>query len=228
MITTLTENELRDYTSRQLNNFYPDNNNVDLNLYGDAVSLALQRLEHCFKHCTLKHYNDGTQARFNHLFSDHYVMYLWYLANSMWQLHQDKSICNKLYYLNKSLHGLDCMFDTKMPDIFLIFHGVGTMLGKAEYSDYFVVLHGCTVGSHKGKYPIMGKGVSLTANSSILGDCKIGNRVSIGSGTILFQKEISNDTSVAADAESGTLKFRESKSSYAQQFFNVDLSQIES
>jgi serine O-acetyltransferase len=101
------------------------------------------------------------------------------------------------------------------------------MLGKADYKDFFVVLQGCTVGSHKGKYPIMGKGVSLTANSSILGDCKIGHRVNIGSGTILFQKEISNDTSVAADAESGTLKLREAKSNYAQQFFNVDLSQIE-
>jgi serine O-acetyltransferase len=221
MITTLTEHELCDYTSRQLNNFYPDNHIINLNDYSDAVNLALQRLEFCFKHCTLKHYNDGTQTHFNHLFSDHYVMYLYYLANSMWQLHQDKKICNKLYYLNKTLHGLDCMFDTKLPDIFLIFHGVGTMLGKAEYNDFFVVLHGCTVGSHKGKSPVIGKGVAMAANSSVIGDCKIGDYSNIGTGVLIFNKDLKKSETAYVDTKSGCIEIQASKSSFSKSFFCV-------
>jgi serine O-acetyltransferase len=137
----------------------------------------------------------------------------------MWQLHQDKSICNKLYYLNKSLHGLDCMFDTKMPDIFLIFHGVGTMLGKAEYSDYFVVLHGCTVGSHKGKNPVFGKGVSLTANSSVIGDCKIGEFSNIGTGVLIFNNDLGNSETAYMNTKSGCVEIQKSKSSFSKSFF---------
>ena len=99
------------------------------------------------------------------------------------------TLANKLYCLNKVLHGLDCMYDTQLPDIFLLFHSSGTMLGKAKYSDFFIALHGCTIGSHKGRYPILGKGVSITANSSVIGDCYIGNRCTISTRTTIFQKK---------------------------------------
>jgi serine O-acetyltransferase len=224
MKTSLSKYLLQEYTSRQLNHFFPDDDIVDLKAYRSAFDLALDRLE--FKHCTLKHYNDGTDVKFNHLYSDHYVMYLWFLSNSIWKLDQEKPLCNKLYYLNKAINGLDCMFDTTLPDIFLIFHGVGTMLGKAVYNDFFVVLHGCTVGSHKNKYPVMGKAVSLTANSSIIGDCTIGDRVNIGSGSRLFKKDIASDHSVAVDFETGRMESKTSNLTYAQQFFNVDLSAL--
>lgn len=226
MLTSLSVTDIAGYTSKQLNYFFPDNNAVDLNLYKDSVKQAHDRLEYCFKHVSLKHYFDGTQVSFNHLFSDHYVLYLWFLANTIWKNNGDISVCNKLYYLNKSLHGLDCNFNTAMPDIFLVFHGVGTMLGKAEYNDFFVVLHGCTVGSHKGAYPIIGKGVSLTANSSVLGACNIGNRVSIGSGTTLFQQDVQEDYAVSIGKEQGILKLRPSNNNYAQQFFNVNLNTL--
>ena len=207
MITSLNKSDLREYISRQLNYFYPDNDIIDLKNYERAITLALDRLEYCYKPCTLKHYNNGENTFFNHLYSDHYVMYLWFLANTIWKESSDKTTCNKLYYLNKSLNGLDCMYDTNLPDIFLIFHGVGTMLGKASYSDYFVVLQGCTVGMSNGKYPSIGKGVSLTAHSSLIGNCKVGDNVTISSYTNIIDKDIPAGT-VAFRNDNGAIEIK--------------------
>jgi serine O-acetyltransferase len=150
-------------------------------------------------------------------------MFLWYLSNTLWREGYDNITCSKIYYLNKVLHGLDCMYDTLMPDIFLIFHSGGTMLGKASYSDFFVALQGCTVGSQKGNYPVFGKGVALTANSSVIGKCTIGDRCTVSTRTTIFQKNIENDNTAFLNFETGQLQFKISKSCYAQQFFNIDL-----
>jgi serine O-acetyltransferase len=223
MKQTLTTEALCKYVSAQVNNFFPDENAADLSASPQYVAGALGRLEFCFKHVTLKHYFDGEQAIFNHLFSDHYVMFLWYLSNSIYREQGKCELADKIYYLNKALHGLDCMYDTKMPDIFLLFHSSGTMLGKASYADFFIALQGCTVGSQKGDYPVFGKGVSITANSSVIGNCKIGDRCTISTRTTVFQKDIPADTTAYMDFNTGKLEVKRSQTCYAQQFFNVDL-----
>ncbi len=223
---SIPKNELLEYSSHQLNTFFPDNNKLNLANESRVVDLALERLEHCFKHVAFQRYHHEGQTLFNHLYADHYLMYLWFLSNTFWRELDDDSISSKFYYLNKSLHGLDCMYNTGMPDIFLVFHGVGTMLGKGKYADYFVALQGCTVGSHKGDYPVFGKGVALTANSSVIGKCNIGNRCTIATRTTLFQKNLPDDHTAFIDFDKGQLQIRQSEQCYAQQFFITDLSKM--
>ena len=226
MITSLSTDEIAAYTSRQLNYFFPDNNIIELKEYKYCLQLALDKLEFCYQHVALKHYCNGSEAVFNHLHSDQYLMFLWYLSNSIWKEKQDRTLCNKLYYLNKSMHAIDCTYDTGLPDIFLIFHGAGTVLGKAVYNDFFVVLQGCTVGTHKGNYPVLGKGVALTANSSIIGNCTIGNRCTVSTRTTIFQKNIAADNTAFINFETGTLQIKTTKECFAQQFFNVPLNLV--
>ena len=226
MNQTLTLEELSIYVSGQLNSFFPDQEYINLKKEKQIVGEALARVEFCFKHVTLKHYFDNNVVNFNHLYSDHYVMFIWYLSNSVYKHKGKCNLANKLYYLNKVLHGLDCMFDTKMPDIFLLFHSSGTMLGKAKYDDYFVALQGCTVGSQKGQYPVFGKGVSLTANSSVIGNCNIGNGANISTRTTIFEKDIPSYNTAFMNFDSGQLIVKQSKTIYAQQFFNKDLTKI--
>jgi serine O-acetyltransferase len=223
MNQSLSVDELSIYVSKQLNSFFPDNEYVDLIQEKEIVIKALERVEFCFKHVTLKHYFNNNEVNFNHLYSDHYVMFIWFLSNSVYKFKGKCNLANKLYYLNKILHGLDCMFDTEMPNIFLLFHSSGTMLGKAKYDDYFIALQGCTVGSQKGYYPVFGKGVSLTANSSVIGKCNIGNRCSISTRTIIYQKDLHEDNVAFINFESGKLEIKKSETCYAQNFFNVDL-----
>lgn len=226
MNQTLSLNELSIYVSMQLNSFFPDQEYIDLTKEKEIVIEALGRVEFCFKHVTLKHYFNNNVVNFNHLYSDHYVMFIWYLSNSVYKHKGKCNLANKLYYLNKILHGLDCMFDTEMPNIFLLFHSSGTMLGKAKYDNYFIALQGCTVGSQKGQYPVFGKGVSLTANSSVIGNCKIGNGATISTRTTIFQKDIPSYNTAYMNFETGQLQVKPSKASYAQQFFIDDLNNI--
>ena len=226
MILSLEKNEFLRYTSSQLNNFYPDKRPISPADLESVVDITFDRLNFCFKHVSFGRYFKNNQTIFNHLYADHYLMYLWFLSNTVWKETADESLSSKLYYLNKSLHGFDCMYDTKLPNIFLIFHGVGSMLGKAIYGDFFVALQGCTVGSHKGEYPVLGKGVSLTANSSIIGKCTIGERSTISSRTQLFNSNLPDDSVAYIDSNTGKLEVKRSKSVYAQQFFNVILSEL--
>jgi serine O-acetyltransferase len=226
MIQSLSTEQLCSYISKQLNNAFPDENLIDFSEDKKIVEEALKRLEFCFKHVTLKHYFNGNEALFNHLFSDHYVVFLWFLSNSVFNYKGKCDLANKIYYLNKMLHGLDCMYDTKMPDIFLLFHSSGTTLGKASYADYFVALQGCTVGSQKGIYPVFGKGVSLTANSSVFGKCLIGDRCTLSTRTIIFQKDVPNDNTVFINLSTGQLIMKPTKECFAQQFFNIDLNKV--
>ena len=226
MILSLERCELIEYTKRQLNYFFPDNNLVEVYQLNNIIDLTLDRLSFCFKHVAFERYNKKGETTLNHLYADQYLMFLWFLANTIWKEKQNDIIASKLYYLNKSLHGLDCMFDTNLPDIFLVFHGVGTMLGKAMYSDFFVVLQGCTVGSNNGLYPVLGKGVSLTANSSIIGNCKIEDRVIISTRTSIIDKNIGKDNVAFINSNNGMLEIKKSKKCYTQQFFNVDLNSI--
>ncbi|MHA8057404.1 LbetaH domain-containing protein [Aquirufa nivalisilvae] len=228
MHLSLEKDDLVHYTQAQLNHFYPDKKLVSFENLESSVDRVLDRLNFCFKHVAFNRYFDGEQTLFKHLYADHYVMYLWYLSNSIWKENENPELAAKLYYLNKSLHGFDCMYDTQLPDIFLIFHGVGTMLGKAAYQDFFVTLQGCTVGSHKGKYPKFGKGVALAANSSAIGNCELGNRSTISTRTTVFEKDVPEDFTAFTDFNLGLQHIKESKVCYAQQFFNVDLKKNDS
>ncbi len=225
MKLSLSEDELVTYISKQLEAFYPDNKPV-ANGIKQSLNTAIQRLEYCFKHVVYKRYCNEGNTHYNHLYSDHNILLLWYLANSVWKESGNENLASKLYYLNKSLHGFDCMYDTQMPDIFLVFHGVGTMLGKASYSNFFVALQGCTVGSHRGNYPVFGSGVALTANSSVIGNCNIGDRVSIGAKALVFEKDIEKDNAVFINSSTGATDVKSSGTAYAQQFFNVDLKKV--
>ena len=226
MKLSLNKTDFQEYTSKQVNYFFPDNNVLRLSDYTNIFDLTLDRLDYCFQKVSFERYYSNKTTLLNHLYADHYLMYLWFLSNTFWKELKEEVISSKLYYLNKCLHGFDCMYNTKLPDIFLIFHGVGTMLGKADYSDYLVVLQGCTVGSQKGNYPVIGKGVSLTANSSVIGKCIIGNRCTISTRTSIFQKDIPDNSTAYMNFETGMLQLKTSKEPYAQQFFNVDLEKV--
>jgi serine O-acetyltransferase len=212
--------ELSEYYSFQLNNIFPDRFKIRPSDLKKTIDISLDRLDYCFKRVAFKRYFNDSQTIYNHLYSDHNVVFIWFLANTAFKVYENSNLSSKLYYLNKTLHSFDCMYDTELPDIFLIFHGSGTMLGKAKYNDYFVCLQGCTVGSHKGDYPIFGKGVALAADSGVIGNCVIGNGVSISAFTKIFNKNIP-DGSVVFTNENGKVEIKPSKNMYAQQFFNV-------
>jgi serine O-acetyltransferase len=224
MKTSLSTSDLGSYVSNQLNTFFPDGQIVRLSDFRSSLDLALDRVHHSFKHSSIRWYFDGEQALFSHLFSDQYASFLWFLSNTLWQAGAPAFLLDKLFCLNKALHAFECMYNTHLPSIFFLSHTVGTVLGKATYSDFLVVSQGCTVGTHRGKYPVLGRGVALASNASVIGDCQVGDLSSIGSSTTVFQRAIPNSTALYRN-EFGQLMQKKSLEPYAQKFFNCEISE---
>ena len=127
--------------------------------------------------------------------SDHFAMFLYYLSNSIWRETKNDELCTKLFYLNKVMHGLDLFYSVSMPDIFLLVHPVGSVLGNAHYENYFVCYQNCTIGADSA-YPSFAEGCVLYAHSSVIGNCHIGKNVRFGAYSFIINTDIPDNVTV--------------------------------
>jgi serine O-acetyltransferase len=184
-IKTLDEKQLLSYLSKQLDFFFPDGNSNLLEL-SSIIRKALQRTEFCFSKIKGKYFSNEQTVFFNHLNGDHYCMFL-YFASKEAYLMDSENYYLKLSLLNKHLFSIDLFGHIEMPDIFLLVHPVGTIIGRAKIENYFVAYQGVTIGG-VGKdngiqYPIFGEGTVCYSNSSILGDAVIRKNTIIAANT---------------------------------------------
>jgi serine O-acetyltransferase len=188
MKASLDRTALAQYVKRQFDAFFPDG--AKLGDLPKMVGLALDRSEHCFSRIGVKGYSDVNGARFNHLHTDQYAIFLYYLANSAFKAGEG-SIAERAYALNKALHGLDAFYEVELPAIMLLVHPVGTVLGRATYGDYFCCYQNCTTGANaKDVYPCFGRGVVMYGGSRIIGETTIGDNTFIAAGTITMDKGV--------------------------------------
>ena len=94
------------------------------------------------------------------------------------------------------LNCCDIYYETNLPDIFFLDHPVGSVMGRASYSNYFTFAQNCTVGGNHGIYPCFGEFVSLFANATVIGNSQIGNNVFISANTLVKDEVISDNTIV--------------------------------
>jgi serine O-acetyltransferase len=196
MRMTLDEDGLTRYTSRQLSTFFPDKS-IDPGTCAPYVKRALERLEHCFSHIRAKYFFDGTSATFDHLHTDQYAMYLYFLANSVHRQEGDPALARKVYALNKALHGLDVFYEVELPDIFCFQHAVGTVIGRAKFANYLFVYQRCSIGGNLSlSYPTFGEGVVMFGGSAVLGRCHVGSNCWISAGTTILDQSVKPGTVV--------------------------------
>ena len=147
--TSLSLNDLVDYTLKQLLTFFPDKNKIDKKKFSSCVDIAIQRVEQCFSKVNNRYFRDENTTILNHLNGDQYSMFLYFLSNSLYRENADISTCSKAFLMNKYLHGIDAFYEVELPDIFLFVHPLGTVLGRGNFSNYFVVYQRCNIGSNK-------------------------------------------------------------------------------
>ena len=189
MHLSLTPNNLAAYIQKQLSNIFPDDG--DVSKVSEFLPASLERIEFCFKHISTKYFRLNGESLFNHLHGDQYSMLLYILSNEIYNSLGDTPICDKLFGLNKVMHGIDCFYSVELPPIFLFCHPLGSILGKAQYSDYLFVSQNCTVGSnHYVDYPIVGRNVALYKNASILGNSHVGNNCKIAADSTVMDQDI--------------------------------------
>lgn len=195
MHLSLPAEQLATYTASQLNCFFPDSQTVSVDCLMVSMPRVLERLEYCFSHIEKKYYCEQGRAVFSHLNSDHYASYLYFLSNQLSQDGSDTALCEKLFYLNKTLHGLDLFYSIRMPDIFLLVHPIGTVIGNASFDDYLVIYQNCTIGSgHEGIYPHFSRGTILYSGVSVIGNCQIEENCVFGAGAQLVAQSVERDS----------------------------------
>jgi serine O-acetyltransferase len=196
MRTSLARADLEAYILRLLANHLPDGYIRSDSSGALAFTKALDRVEHCFTHIHRKYYNERGAPHFDHLNSDHMATLLYFFANTVWRDGGDLGLATRLFYLNKILHGLDLFYSVTLPDIFILVHPVGTVLGNARYQDYLVIYQNCTVGAVTKSYPSFGLGTILYSRSTVLGDCKLGDDVIVAANAMIIDREVPSSTVV--------------------------------
>jgi serine O-acetyltransferase len=182
---SLNKADLAQYVRKQFENLFPDG--TDLGDLPKFVGLALGRVEHCFSHVRLKGFFADGQARFSHGHCDQYAIFLYYLANTAFREKPGHPIADKAYALNKALHALDAFYEVELPDVFAVQHPVGTVLGRASYSDYFICYHNCTVGANlDNDYPSFGRGIVMYGGSRVIGKTAVGDNTFVSTGAIVI------------------------------------------
>ena len=185
MQLSLARNDLALYVRKQLENLFPDG--TDLGDLPRFVDLALARIDHCFSRVRLKGFFANGEARFSHWHSDQYAIFLYYLANSAFRERPGHPIADKAYALNKALHALDAFYEVELPDVFAVQHPVGTVLGRARYSDYFICYHNCTVGANlENEYPSFGRGIVMFGGGRVIGKTAVGDNTFVSTGAIII------------------------------------------
>lgn len=168
---------------------------------------ALRRSLKCHSMINNKYYKSDV---IDPLHTGQYALFLCYLANEAY-LKGDSLVACKVYYLNKALHGFDVFYEVELPNALFMEHPVGTVLGRAHYSDRLFVGQNVTVGGNKGKYPTIGENVALHAGCIIVGNSQLGNNVEVSAGTMIKDENIPNNCLVFGSSPNLIIKQRDEK-----------------
>ncbi len=200
-----------------LDTTFPGNASIFANL-GRVIDEALQRTEQCFAAITLHGYRRDGAPYFNHLHGDQRAIFNYFAANSAWR-RGDIELASRFFLLNKMQNGLVCMFDTQLPDIFVLIHTVGTVLGKASYANYFVAYQNVTIGTESGREPTIEEHTVIYGGSMVLGATRVGKGSVVAAQSILVDAQIPPNSVVAGRSPAPIIKTR--KRDFAVQYWNV-------
>lgn len=197
----ISRSQILDNLCRQIDSFFScsEEEHSVLETYLDK---ALERVEKCFQGVDNKYFkNEFGGVKFNPFHSVQYMTFLYTLANELYRNGMSSTLSDKLYYLNKTMNGLDMFYAIELPEVWSAEHPVGTVLGRAQYGEGFFFYQGCTVGGNRGKdgvlnYPVIGRNVRMYANSSFIGKCNIGDNVILGAGALVKDTDIPSNSIV--------------------------------
>jgi serine O-acetyltransferase len=212
MILNGTETELKSLVTKQIDNLFGLNKS-EIYLLNYHLTRTLERCEYCFSHSSNKYYRRNDMVFFNPFHSGQYSIFLYMFSNEIYKHHELMGeggwvLADKCYYLNKVLRACDLFYEAELPSIFMLDHPVGSVMGRAKYSDYFSFGQNCTVGNNHGIYPVIGDHVKMCANSMILGNCTIGNNVIIGAAACIKDENIPDNSLVFGNSPNLLIKPR--------------------
>ena len=125
-------------------------------------------------------------------------IYLYLLSRALFEndILDEYRIKDRLYCLNKALHGLDIFYRVKLPTVFLLTYSTQIVLGACVYGENLVVYQGVTCGSTLDNIPVLGSNIVLMPNCVISGSSRIGNNVVVSAGVVIANKQVPDNVIV--------------------------------
>ncbi len=197
MILEIDRTAILDLVCRQVDNNFTltaDEKKVIEASFNDAMAKCEENfLQQANKYFT-REVDGKREAYFNPFHSIQWMIFLYNLSHTIYVKGSETKICDKIYYLNKLLNGVDLFYAIELPKIWGAEHPLGCIMGRAHYSDQFFFFQGCTVGGTgelgKEVYPHIEENVCMYSHSSILGNCHIGKNVKIGAGALVKDQDV--------------------------------------
>ncbi|WP_312123814.1 transferase [Lysinibacillus boronitolerans] len=190
---------------KQLNNLF-NLDEKEIPTLEEAIDLALRKTKENFKYHNNKYFWENEQLIFDPYHSGQYAIFLYYLSNIVQTC--SKSLADRIYYLNKALNGVELFYEVELPDIFFLEHPIGSVMGRANYSNYFSFSQNCTVGNNKGVYPSFEENVTMLSGSKVIGDCIIGKNTIISANTYIKDTNIPPNSIVFGSSPNLIIKER--------------------
>lgn len=190
MKMSMDKASLENLLAKQLDNLLLFDRKTESAMLAEGVKSALKRTEFCFSHCKNTYYHKDGKTCFSPFHSGQYSIFLYFLSNSIWAEQGEAGLAEKVYYLNKIFNSVDLFYQVKLPNIFYLDHPLSSVMGRAQYGDFFFFSQGCTVGNNKGIYPCIGKHVSMMSGSCILGNSNIGDNCIISAHSLVKDQDI--------------------------------------
>lgn len=208
MIVSPSLEKLKLLVSHQIHNLFILDDN-EREILPRSIESALDSLKICFQTTRNKYYRKDGNLFFSAYHSGQYCIFLYFLSRHIYlNCENHRDLADKIYYLNKSLNGLDLYYEVEMPETFNLDHPVGTVMGRATYGENFTFSQLCTVGNNKGIYPTIGENVTMMSGSKSLGNCKIGNNVIISANAYVKDTSIPDNSIVFGSSPALTIKKR--------------------
>lgn len=201
------------YVRNQINNLFPTGNELQLDLIDEYLFASLRRLYRCINQIKI-----WAPDQFDILHSSQYCIFLYFLSNTIWREEQARSVCTKLFLLNKALNSIDCFYEIELPEVFFIGHSVGIVLAKATYGNNLVLYQNSTVGKNNGYAPVIEDGVILYPNTAIIGKCVVRSRSVISQGTSVININ-TEPNKMAFQGVEGALVFKNTNRNILSDFF---------
>lgn len=212
---TIPKDEMKTLLLRQLSSFFPPLSVEEKEQLDRIWDVALSKSVYNFSKSDNKYFSsqiDGIRVtNVNPFHSIQWMTILYYCSNELYKI--GSSLCDRVYYLNKIMHSVDLFYAIDLPKIWSAEHPLGSVMGRAKYSDGFFFYQGCTVGgttdkSGKDVYPIIERNVNMYANSCVLGNCHIGEGAQIGAGALVKNHDIPANSIVFGQSPNLIIKLR--------------------
>ncbi|MFZ2657245.1 MAG: hypothetical protein WAX69_20085 [Victivallales bacterium] len=202
---------LENLLAKQLDNLLSFDRPTESAALATGVESALKKAEFCFSRCKNPFYQKDGETHFSPFHSGQYSVFLYYLSHCIWTEQGNSGLAERIYYLNKIFNSVDLFYQIKLPEIFHLDHPLGSVMGRAQYSEFFYFSQGCTVGNNKGIYPCIGKRVSMMSGSFILGNSRIGDNCIISTQSLVKDQDVPPNSIVFGKSPDLVIKTKSEK-----------------